>query len=524
MIRSDKSNLLSFYTFIGISVIILLVHLLVPYNLSSFPSSLIYPVILISGIWFMRKSLRFYFSDQIVAFTLVLFAFATNLFFAGVLGTLIQPLLLFAFYAAFIFLIISWHQKPSIPTVTFLGIITGLIILFHPTGYFVFLLPILWNKHNKTSWKEKKVLVRKNWLHSLIFIALVILTNIVAFYAWNAKPGEIPSLNLKLPGVFTIGSRFLWNDLFSFDHGWLIYSPMLILPAFGFYFLAERKRLLFFALFLFCTLDIIAESCWTKLDYSMIFGQIAFLQLYPLLVFPAAELIAWIMQKRRILQASFFSIFVLLIAINLVQTCQYKEGVIPSSGMTAEIYGIVFGRTNLTNHEKWRISEITGEEVNLFRDDCKLKLRNLASYDFEHPNPANLSSYVSEQVKYGHFAFKMDSNMRFTPGIDIYYQELTKQSRAKVRISAAVYCKEILKKKSLFLVITSEHDQKNYHYRMFDVMETGVVPGQWKTVALDYLIPVNPQHEDRLKGYVFYSGNQTILVDNVNIYLFEQKE
>lgn len=524
MIRSNKKDFISLLTFFGISVTILLFHLLTTHLAGSFPLSLIYPAILISGIWFIRKSLQFYFHDKVVTVTLVLFAFATNLFFLGVFSILIQPLLLFAFYSTLIFLTIGWHRKPSVSMAICLGITAGLIILIHPTGYFALLIPILWNIYDKISWKEKIILIRTYRIQCLTFISLVILINIIAFIAWKAKPGEIPFLNLKLPGVFTIGSRFLWNDLFSFDHGWLIYSPMLIIPALGFYYLAERERPLFFVLFLFCTLDIMAESCWTKLGNISVFGQIAFFQLYAFLVFPTAGFIVWILQKKRILQVSFFSCSIILIVLNLFQASQYREGIIPSSGMTGEIYCMVFGRTKLTDKEKLRISEITGEEINLFRNDEALVNRTLVFYNFEHPNPAYRNNMESEQVKYGRFAMRMDKNMRFSPAIDISYHELTNQPQAKVRISAAVFCKESLLKTTLFLVLTSNHNRKNYRYRILDAGQSGLKPGQWKIVAFDYLTPLNPLPQDRLQGYIFYTGNQTILIDNLRFDLFEQKK
>jgi hypothetical protein len=522
MVRSDRKDFISLLTFFGISVGVLLCHFLMPHPGYSLPLSLIFPVILISGVWFTRKSLLFYFQDKVVDFTLVLLAFATNLFFLGIFSNLLQPLLLFAFYATLIFLTISWYRRPSIITSVCLGIITGLIMLFHPTGYFALLIPVLWNE-NQTTRKEKIVLIRKYRMHALIFLMLVISVVVISNFGFSMKPGEIPFLDLKLPGLFTVGSRYLWNDLLSFDHGWLIYSPIMIIPALGFYFFAEKEKHLFIGIFIFCTLDIIAESCWTKLGNTPIFGQVAFIQLYALLAFAAAGFCDWILDQRRIFQVLSFFIIFLMILLNLFQTWQYLEGIIPSSGMTEEIYSMVFGRTNLTGDEKWRIIEITGEETDMSRIRQSMVQRTLLEYDFEHPNPAYLRNWVSEQVKYGRTAFKMDTGMRFTPNLNVSYQELTKQSRVIVRISAAVYCKNPLQGNSLFLVLTSSHNGNYYRYRMVDIGKFGLVPGQWKTVAFDYHTPVNPQPEDRLQGYIYYPGNQTILVDNLKFDLFEQK-
>jgi hypothetical protein len=523
MIRIIKKNFISLLAFSGISIILLLVSLLTPHSGAWFLSSLVIPVILISGLGFTRKSLQFYFQDKVVAICLILFAFATNLLYVGIFSDLLQPVLLFTLYSMLVYLTICWHRKSSILIVVFVGIITGVIILVHPTGYFAVLIPILWNVYDKTSWKEK-ISIRKSWIHFLIFIIVAIITNIIAYITLNAKPGEIPFLDFILPGVFCAGSEFLWNDLFSFNHGWLIYSPILIIPALGFYFIADRVKHLFFAVFVFCTLDIIAESCWTDLGDTAVFGQIAFIQLYAFLVFPASGFIAWILKKRLYLRVSFFSILILLLFLNFFQTYQYRKGLLVESGMTEEIYSMVFCRTNLTDKEKVRISEITGVGFNNFSNEKDLVKRTLLFYDFEKPNPSYVNKVESEHIKYGRFAMRLDENMRFSMALDTSYQKITNQRQIKARISAVVYCKEPLQKSSLLLIFTSSHNGKNYRYRFIDAGQCGLKAGQWTNVAFDYLTPIKPLPQDRLKGYIYYSGNQKILIDNLKFEIFEHKK
>jgi hypothetical protein len=192
--------------------------------------------------------------------------------------------------------------------------------------------------------------------------------------------------------------------------------------------------------------------------------------------------------------------------------------------MTGEIYRMVFSRTNLTDKEKVRISEITGVEFNNFRNDRDLVRHTLLFYDFETPNPLYEYKLESEHVKYGRFAMRMDENNRFSMALDTSYLKITNQKQIKARISAVVYCKDPIQQSSLLLIFTSSHNGKIYRYRFFDAMQRGFKPGKWTNVAFDYLTPFNPLPQDRLIGYIYYSGNQKILIDNLKFEIFERKK
>jgi hypothetical protein len=285
-------------------------------------NKLIIPFLLILATGFIWKTLHFYFQSKVVTLTVLLIVFATNIIFLGVWSDLLQPSLLILFYSALIFLTISWHRKPSLQVAAFLGLVVGLIIMAQPVGYFALLIPVLW-KENQLGGNEKSRFIRKNPLHLLSFLATLVSIILVIHFSAKAMPGEIPFLNLKLPGLFIFGSQFLWNDLFSLNHGWVIYTPFLLIPAIGFYFLAEKEKKLFFPLFVFCVIDLLAESCWTKLGKTEVFGQVAFVELYPILAFPTAFFITWIFERGIIFRWISILIISLFIILNLFQTWQF---------------------------------------------------------------------------------------------------------------------------------------------------------------------------------------------------------
>jgi hypothetical protein len=334
-------------------------------------------------------------------------------------------------------------------------------------------------------------------------------------------PGEIPFLNLKLPGVFIFGSRFLWNNLFSFNHGWIIYSPVLIIPAIGFYFLAEKKKELFLPLFLFCVLDLLAESCWNKLGNTPVFGQTAFVELYPLLAFPTAFFIDRILERGIIFRWISVLIIFLFLFLNLFQIWQFQEGILPSSGTTSEIYGMVFCRTNLTKNEYWRILDVTNIDTDLSGILKTMTRKRLVEYDFEQANPPNPGHLVLANSKFGGKTLRMDTTLKYSPGIFVLYSDLLTEPRGIVRITADLYSKEPVSPGNVFLVITSTHNQKAYRYRMSDITNSVFAEGHWQTISFDYITPVAIEPGDMLQAYVYCPGHQAFLVDNIQFDLFE---
>jgi|GEM_PF-1817135 hypothetical protein len=525
IIGNDRKSLISLLTFYGIAVIILLINLLTPHSGNALFASLINPVILVTGLGFMRKNLQFYFQDKIVTITLVLLAFATNLFFIGVFSNIHQPLLLFTFYSVLVYLTIRWHLKPSLLIAVFLGVITGLIIMVHPIGYSAVLIPVLWNISDKTSWKEKIRLIRDKWSHFIVFISLSVLINIIALLTLDVRPGEIPFLDITLPGLFTFGSRYFWNDLFSFDHGLFIYSPVFILAVIGFYFFAEKNRPIFYPVFIICIFDLLGETCWSVLGETPVFGQIAFIPVYALLIFPIASFIGFIFSGKLFSRITVTVVMTAFIILNIFQTWQFNAGLILHSGMTMSIYGQVFGQTVLPGLSDQQLTgmDMDPKKTLLFNDENRFSKILLASYDFENPNVPYKNNLENKFVKSGKAAFTMDSISRYSPTWEIKYKDFMRKPLIGMRITASVFTTNLFSLANVNLVITSAHEGKLYRYKTIDLGNLNLKPGVWNTVSMDYLISHRPDPADELISYVYYTGNSVIYIDDLKFEAFVRK-
>jgi hypothetical protein len=524
MFQHIFKNPFSFITFFVIAFANLLVHFIGNKTQLTGLTFLVYLVIFLSGIEFTRRTLLLWFPDVIAGLTLLALAFGTNLFCMVSLDYRLQPILLFSLFAMVVFFTASWHEHQKLIYAISFTIAMGLIILFQPTGYFVLLIPVLWGVHDKASWKTKILLIKNNNRQTDFFISCVAVLVLSPVLFWNISPGEIPFLSFQLPGKFYSFSSFFCDDLFSFDHGWLIYTPLMIFAFIGFYFFAEKNRSIFYPVFLFCILDLFLETSWSQLGTTPVFGQVAFIPAYALFVFPMASFIELIQNGKpvsRIILYAFTAIFILM---NVFQTWQFNEGIILHSGMTADNYGQVFGRTTLTEIEKQQMTGIEQDTTFVLTDQTRFRKVDFAFYDFEDPNVPYKDKLERDHVKSGKMALTMDSTMRFSPAVSIRYDDFLKKPKVGMRITASVFATNSVALSGGFLVISSMHERTNYRYKKLNLGDLKLKPGVWNTVSLDYLIPTDPPPGDQLVSYIWYTGNSMIYIDDLKYEAFEPKK
>ncbi len=524
MFQRKINNPFSLISFFVIALAYLLVHFIgYKARLSGF-DFLLYLIIFLSGIGYTRKTLLLWFPDLTVALTLLALAFGTNLFYMVTMDYQLQSILLFSLYAMVVFLTAKWHEQQNQTYAVSLALGLGMIILLQPTGFFSLMIPLLWGVHDKESWKFKIRLLKNNQRQTnLFFICLEILV-LPPILFWRISPGEIPLLSFTLPGVFIAFSSFLWNDLFSFDHGWLIYTPIMALTFIGFYFFAKKNRPLFYTVFLFCILDLFMETSWSKLGTIPVFGQVAFIPAYALLVLPMTSLIEYIHSGKMFSRILLSVVIMILILMNLFQTWQFSNWIIPHSGMTADKYSQVFGRTGVTEIKKMQMTGIEPDASLVLKDEEKFRKINLALYDFENPDGSNKSRLVSDHVKSGKMALAMDSAASFSPALDLRYKDFTNQQRVGMRITASVFAASLESLSGVNLVITSIHEGTNYRYKSLNLGNLKIRPGIWNIVSLDYLIPSDRYPDDQLVSYVWYTGKSRIYIDDLKFEAFELRK
>ncbi|MGA3013004.1 MAG: hypothetical protein ABSD71_03100, partial [Bacteroidales bacterium] len=420
-------------------------------------------------------------------------------------------------------LTIRWHRESTLLLALSVGFVAGLIILFHPTGFISLLIPMLWNISDKASLKGKIHMIRSKWLQFLVFILLAILINIIFLLTLNIRPGEISILNIKLPGVFVFGSRYLWNYLFSFEHGLFIYSPLFILAIIGLYFFAGENRPIFYAVFIFCILDLLCETSWSDLGETPIFGQIAFIPAYALIIFPIASFIRFVFSGKLISQISGSVLIAAFILLNIFQTLQFNKGIILPTGIDMTRYTQNFWRyTSMDLEELQSIKGANAIANKLLDDDPRLTKVELTNYNFEDTNVVYKPRLESKFIKNGKMALFLDSSARFSPSWETTYEVFMQKRPIGIRITVSVLANDIESLSGTNLIITSEHQGKYYKYRTISLKDLNLQPGIWHTVSMNYIIPGNPAPSDKIVACVYYTGNSKIYIDDLKYEAFVQ--
>jgi len=524
MVKDIFRNRIPLVSFFIIIVTLFLVHCIDTGGKFHFFEYLVFLGIFFTGIWFTRKTLLFFVPDPVASITPVILVFSTNLFYLVVVGDLLQPVLLFSLYAVVVYLMASRHRSPGLSKTVLLALFSALIIVAQPTGFLILLVPLLWGVHDRKSVREKFNGILKNYEDTLLFLACLLLVVLFFVLTWKIAPGEIGFLGFRLPGTFHLMPKYLWNDLFSFNHGWLIYSPVILFAFVGFYFLSEKHREIYYSLFIFCLLDLLVESCWTGLGSTRVFGQVAFIPLIAFLSIPFAVLLNSVAEKGKFARISGILLCVLFIVLNLFQTWQYRNRIIPESGMTPSSYCTVFGRTALTESEKMKIAVNGSEPEPNLNDKSEFRQKTLAFYDFEDTTSNYKGRSQHIVVIEGKRAFRMDSNARFSPALEVPYSELTKKRQVGARITVSIFVERNVTVSGCNLVITSTHEGKNYRYKILNLDNQKLNPGKWITVSFEYITPPDPYTGDKLVSYVWYTGNSSIYLDDLKFELFEPEE
>jgi hypothetical protein len=524
MLKQIFKQSVSFITFLVICIIFLIVHFTGDTKGFTVMGSLLYLGVSFAGLELIRRTLLFYFSELAVSVTLLIIAFGTNLFNLVALDYNLQPLVLFSLSTLILFSVAQWHMNPKTPYAVLMGLAIGCFSLFMATGIIAFLVPVLWGVYNKTSWEEKISLVKRNKEQFWHFIGYFLILFLTPVILGVISPGEIKLFSFTLPGIFYSFSSWLWEDLFSFAHGWLIYSPIMLLALIGFYYFARSYRQFFYSVFLFVFLGLFMESSWSKLGSTEVFGQIAFIPYYGFLALPFAALIARILKGGRTLVTLFTLILVLLMGLNVFQTWQFNEGIILKSGMTSDAYALAFGRTYLTGVEQQIEKRLEPDLTSEFQNESKSRKSLLAFYDFEDINVPYKSKLENAIVKSGNLALMMDSTTQFSPVFKMSFKDFTDKPRVGLRITVSVFSYTTKGLADLNLVFSAMHERMNYRYARLKLSDLNLKTGVWNTVSFDYQIPISHAPDDVIVSYVWYPGSSPVYIDDLKYEAFELKD
>lgn len=296
------------------------------------------------GLFYLRKVLLIYFSDKIVAITLLSIVFGSNyLEYAGISSGMSHNAL-FTYYALLLWHTVQFHKTPTKSRAIIIGALIGIMALTRPTEIISFLIPIMWGVKGLGDLlsRLKYLLDHKGKLIPAIVTVAAI--GCIQLGYWKYASGDWIVYSYGEEG-FSWLSPHVVDCMFSYRSGWLTYSPMMIFSMIGLVVLWFKNRLIFRSIIPFTILFMYLCFAWDVWWYGGAIGQRAMVQSYPILAFAMCGFYQWISNQKQIYTWPVGCCFILFIYLNLYWVHQsHKGGQLYVGQMTKEYFWKVVGR------------------------------------------------------------------------------------------------------------------------------------------------------------------------------------
>ncbi|MCW5922400.1 MAG: hypothetical protein KIS77_08655 [Saprospiraceae bacterium] len=458
------------------------------------------------GLWFLRRVLKMYFSDNVVAAVLVCIVFGTNyLEYASITGAMTHNWL-FTLYALLLFGTIRFYQNPSFGWAAAIGLLVGWATLTRPTEIISAVIPLLWGVGSWAALRERFLFFKNHF--SKIALAGLVAGGVIFLQLayWKYATGEWLVYSYQEQGFSWFRPHFS-DVLFSARAGWLVYSPMMIFAVAGLFFF---KKNLLSAILLFCFAALYVTAAWDIWWYGGSLGQRAMVQSYPLWAFPLAAFITWISQRnwRKWIFVPFAGVCIYL---NLWWTHQAHrgKGLFVAEQMTKAFMLKVLGRYEL--ERDWLKLLDTKEE---FKGSERRNVRELYTNNFEN----DTTGVTSEAPIAGAKSLILNNEKQFSPE---YALPLNADEQGWLRASVTFRCdpKEWNWWQMTQFVVRFYDGDKIVKERMTR-LQRHVDGSEVKTIFFDTKIPGKPF--DRAVVLFWNSGSdKTVRLDDLKVEVFE---
>ena len=305
-----------------------------PYKFALIIGALFY---LVLGLIFLRKILLRYFPDNISALTILAIALGTNLsYYASVEGTMTH-IYNFAFFNIFIWHSILWFENPTFKRLFGLGALAGLITLIRPSNVIVLLLFFLYKVYSIKTLKERIVQVFKMF-HWYLGMLLAFLLVWAPQFAYNLHfTGEWLFYSYT-DEKFFFNNPQIWDGLFSYRKGWLLYTPMMLISLLGIALLFFKLKEFSWSVLVFMAAAVYIIFSWWCWWYGGSFGQRSFIDYYGLLALPFALVFTELAKLKKVYYSIGLTVVLLLIVFNNFQTQKYLKGSLHYADTTKAAY------------------------------------------------------------------------------------------------------------------------------------------------------------------------------------------
>lgn len=495
-----------------------------PYQLSVLYGCYLYTVL---GLIAFRKVLLNFFTDKITALVMMLIVFGTNYLLHVSIHA--QPAMshnvLFSLHAFTILLTIKWHTTRSFKYLIGLAFTIGLTAITRPPEVLIILVPVLYEVSSFKSFREKiNLFIHINRWQLVISIVLIIISSQLIY--WKVITGKFifDGYSSNLGEGFNFRHPYFLEFLFSFRKGWLVYTPIMIFPFIGFYFLYKERKDYFMPFFSYFILIFYITASWSCWWYGTSFSSRAIIPAYAVLAIPFGYALKKLFNTR--LKIVFIPIILAMVALNLFQSWQISKGILEGSRMTRAYYKSVFLQTHAPTPEQNNLLLMDKYSSSSDHFDLakisKYKKVFESKLDFESSQKKCPYIIKSQLISFSKsHSLLIDSVYPFGLDISKSYKEITKKSHLWLKASVQVYSSSDLSNANAGLVVTMRHKGKVFKYNMINVRNLNIKPFKWTPIEYYYLTPDFWDKNDNIQTFFWNGSNKLIFVDDLKIEAYE---
>lgn len=473
------------------------------------------------GLWFLMKIWRQLFSEVTTTLLLVGILLGTNLYYFTAYNNPMAHGYLFGLYCLLIYGTDRFYKTPNWKMAILIGVSAGLITLIRPVEIICLFIPILYG--------TKDIKGRLSFIieHKSLYQLAIIFYSLFGFFQltyWKKVTGKWffysygnESFNFRDPHIL--------SGLTSFQNGWLVYTPIMILALFGILFLI-KKRDWFWPIVFFLPIHIYITYSWWCWYYINGFGSRPMVEAYAILSIPLGYTIMNF-RKSKFGKYGVILLIIFFSTLNIFQTHQLSLGVMWSETASKAYYISTFGKTSLNYQDliHYDSNELQPDTNQYFKE------KTLHFNSFEDSLDEHFQKKI---IKKGNFAYKLKKEKTYSPDFVSTLGEISATSGQYFRIST--WCYKETKEPSWWSMSTLvghfEQDGKinKYTYtRIGNKLQNrnlslwGGLAGVWDEVILFIKIPDNSKPKDIFKAYIQNTNGHPVYIDNFKVELWGKK-
>lgn len=294
------------------------------------------------GMFYMRKTLLRHFSENVTMLTCVAILFGTNMLFYATVQMAYSHVYSFALIAMFMYFLDPWLERQQWKHTILLGVLVGLITLIRPPNGLIVVFFLLYKITSFSDFKERFLLILKNIVPVLVMIVIAGSVWIPQFFYWHAVTGDWLYFSYGNERFFFNNPQF-FRGLFSYQKGWLLYTPMMVFALLGIIMTWRSKPEWRLGLTIFTFINMYIIFSWWCWWYGGSYGQRPFIDTYAVLALPLALFLAWVVKQKAWFKAVYFTVFTFFIVISVFKARQvYGGSSVHHDAMTKEAYWATF--------------------------------------------------------------------------------------------------------------------------------------------------------------------------------------